>query len=114
MQFIHDGTFYKVARITGPAHNLLSLRFAEGDASTELVVERLKPMLNPSLDGQSVASEAQAGVEDANRQFGTAYRIAALQFADDDSPPESVYRLLAFSLVERLANGLPFVEVLPK
>ncbi|MDH4451840.1 MAG: hypothetical protein QE570_01505 [Verrucomicrobiota bacterium] len=111
MQFIHDGIFHKVARITGPAHNLLSLRFAVGDDQTTPVVERLKPVLDASLDSQSVLSEAKAGVNDANQRFGTSYRIASLQFADDDTPPESVYRMLAFSLVERLVTGLPFVEM---
>lgn len=111
MQFIHDGNFYKVARITGPTHNLLSLRFAIGDDEITPIVERLKPVLDSLLNSQGVLSEAQAGVHEANRRFGTSFRIASLQFADSDTPPESVYRLLAFSLVERLATGQPFVKV---
>ena len=99
---------------TGPAHNLLSLRFASGDEQITPVVERLKPVLNVSLDSERVLNEAQAGVNEANQRFGTSYRIASLQFADDDSPPESIYRLLAFSLIERLATGLTFVEVTAK
>jgi hypothetical protein len=111
MQFIHDGIFYKAARISGPGHNLLSLRFAAGENQITPIVERLKPLLDSSLDSQSVLSEAQAGVFEANQRFGTSFQIASLQFVDDDTSSESVYRLLAFSLVERLAMGLPFVEV---
>ena len=111
MQFIYDGIFYKVARITGPAHNLLSLRFAFGDDQITPVVERLKPVLNGFLNSERVLYEVQAGVNEANQRFGTSYRIASLQFADDDTPPESIYRLLAFSLIERLAKGLTFIAV---
>lgn len=111
MQFIHDGIFHKVARISGPAHNMLSLRFTVGDDQTTPIVERLKPALDASLDGPRILSEAQAGVNEANQRFGTSYRIATLQYTDGDTPPESVYKLLAFSLVERLVTGLPFVEV---
>lgn len=111
MQFIHDGTFHTVARITGPAHNMLSLHFISNGEQSVPVVEQLKTVQNSSLDSQSIVAEAQAGVNEANLQFGSSYQIAALKYADDDTPPESVYRLLAFSLVERLAKDLPFVEV---
>jgi hypothetical protein len=113
MQFIHDGIFYKVVRITGPAHNLLSVRFAFEDEQITPVVERLKPVLKSSLDSERVINEAQAGVDEANQRYGTAYRIATIQYADDDTPPESIYRLLAFSLIERLATGLAFVHINP-
>jgi hypothetical protein len=111
MQFIHDGTFHTVARITGPAHNILSLRLVANGEQAVPVVEQLKTVHNPSLDSQSVVTEAHAGVNEANLRFGSSYRIAALKYASDDTPPESVYRMLAFSLVERLAKGVPFVEV---
>jgi len=110
MQFIHDGIYYKVARITGPGHNLLGLRLADGDNVSAPVVECLKTAPSSPLDRHMVVNEALAGVEEANRQFGTSFRIAILQFSEDDTPPESVYRLLAFSLIERLAKSLPFVK----
>jgi hypothetical protein len=57
-----------------------------------------------------MVKEIMGGVGEANGYFGTHYGIATLKYADDDTPPESIYRFLAFSLIERLANKSPFTS----
>jgi hypothetical protein len=111
MQFIHDGVFHKIARTTGPSHNLLGLDFGregQGEPPTVVVLRTDAP---PYLNGDAVVREVMAGINDANQAFGTHFRVAAIQYSQDDTPPESTYRQLAFSLVERLAKNLPFVGV---
>jgi hypothetical protein len=111
MQFIHDGLFHKVARITGPSHNLLGLEF-----TLEIPVRPPRIVLRPaaaasSLNADAVIGEVIAGIDEANQAFGTHLNVTAIQYLTDDTPPEATYRLLAFSLVERLAKNLPFVSV---
>lgn len=111
MQFIHDGVFHKVARITGPSHNLLGLEFVHEAQEKLPTVALLREQATSGLNGDAVVGEVMAGIDEANQTFGTKFRVAAIQYAEDDTPPESTYRLLAFSLVERLAKNLPFVSV---
>lgn len=108
MQFIHDGVFHKVARITGPTHNLLALQFAQESYAECPAVDVLRSGSKSRLNADAVIREVVTGVDEANDTFGTKFRVAMIQFIDDDSPPYSIYRLLAFSLVERLAKNLPF------
>lgn len=114
MRFIFDGVCHKVSRITGPTHNFLSLRLEVGKGQGEIQIEKVKLSGEASLDEVRVVDEVLAGVEEANQCYGTSFVIVALQFVENDSGPETVYKFLALSIVERLASGLPFTEVPPK
>ena len=106
MQFAYDGTFHKVARITGPTHNMLSLRLIDGLGSSAPSVVNIGNQ--GSLNGGAVASAVLAGVAEANRRFDAHYSVAVLRYCEDDTPPESIYQLLAFSIVERLVADPSF------
>lgn len=111
MQFIRDGVFHKIARITGPSHNLLGLEFGrEGQGEPPKII-MLRADAPFYLNCDAVVREVMAGIDEANQAFGTHFHVAAIQYSQDDTPPESTYRQLAFSLVERLAKNLPFVGV---
>jgi hypothetical protein len=111
MQFLQENDWYKVIRITGPAHNLLGLSFAN-EAEDQVVVQPL-----PVKDGQITRISAEpvrqhvlAGVADANFSLGTYYRVGKIQFVPTDTPPMDIYRSLAKSIVERLARKEAFTQ----
>ncbi len=111
MQFIQENDWYKVVRITGPAHNLLGLEFAR-TVGGPVVIEPL-----PVKDGQDcrigadeVRLSVLAGVVEANQCLGSQYCVKRIQFVPTDSPPADIYRTLAKSIVERLARGEAFAQ----
>jgi len=112
MQFIRVSNYFKVARVTGPSHNMLAIEFCEADETSQIVVESLPSVgdepaaLLPDAVRQNVAE----GVSEANQRFRTNYTVKRMQFVRNDSPPVETYRLLASSIIERLANRLPFTE----
>lgn len=94
-----DGDFYKASRITGPTHNFLAIKFGDSNIN----IERLEPHNSDStavaLDPETIKQEVLRGIERANKRLGTAYRAAIVQFVPDDSPPVSIYSLLAEEIV---------------
>ena len=100
MQIVKDGEFYKLARITGPTHNILSLRY--GDESVDPIVEVLDPNKKGRLVAESVKDQVLLGVSEANRFLGTDYQVHVIQFSQSDSGPSEIYRELARRLTERM------------
>jgi hypothetical protein len=104
MQFVKDNEWYKVVRVTGPSHNLLGIAFAKNGAQSDVVIEALPVETNaPSkLHGKDVRQNVEAGVAEANEALNVNYSVSRIQFVPTDTPPASVYRMLARSIVERL------------
>ena len=113
MQFLFDGACHRVSRITGPKHNLLGIEFDEKACVDPPSVATFHEESTPRLNLDAVVREVAEGVRAANEELGTHFRVAAIQYVADDTPPESTYRLLAFALAERLAKELPFERVPP-
>lgn len=114
MQFFRVGEYLVVARITGPSHNLLQvlLSSVQEVGPTEVACLQLasvKPGAPVRLNEALITSAVLQGVAEANSSFGTNYALVRLRYVADDSPPESVYRELAFRVVERLASGGEFL-----
>jgi len=88
---------------------MLSLRLVTAAEPSAPILENIGG--KGALDGSAVEYAALEGVAEANLRFGVSYEIAALQYCEDDSPPESIYRFFAFSIVERLATNQKFPAV---
>lgn len=105
MQFSRDGEWYQVVRITGPAHNLLALKFGEPHASG-LVFDRMSISNEaPTIDDDDVQRQVLEGVAEANAHLGTSHEIAAIRFVTTDTPSPDVYCSLAKTIVEQMAEG---------
>ena len=104
MQFSFDGEIYKVARITGPAHNYLGLAFMPPGTNGTVQVEpiALKPDEPVRLRADEVRDSVMKGIDEANAELGTSYRPSRIQFVLGDSRPAEIYRMLARRIVERL------------
>ena len=102
MQVKQDGDWLTITRVTGPHHNLLSLRLDRGDgaASPMPTIEALDG--DAAIDGiaeENLLKEVKAGAAAANKRLGKNYRIRAIRFLRSDSPPVEVYRALAERLI---------------
>jgi hypothetical protein len=107
------GDFYRVTRITGPAHNLLGLSFSDGGPES-VTVEKLARPSEPPIDERALAIAVSHGVEQANKALGTSYRLKVIQYVPTDTPDLETYSYLARMIVERLASGLKFDVVAPR
>jgi len=108
MQFAKSGDWYSISRITGPTHNLLRIRF--GDQDIEPTIDKIAgDIYAPTgLVAEDIRHEVIAGVAEANATLGTSYFARAIGYVPSDTPPVSIYRYLAKSLVEHLASGGEF------
>jgi hypothetical protein len=114
MQFVRLGKYFAVARITGPTHNLLQVRFSnKGDSA--VVCECLAPREpGPTLDEANLVANVLNGVVRANQKFRLSHQVTHIRYIATDSNPESTYEQLAYKLVERLAEGGKFQEAEPQ
>lgn len=110
MKFYTDGIFYKAVRITGPAHNYLSLAFADNTPLDSIKIERTNST-SSGLDECVIVRNIVEGVAEANERFAAAFKISTIQYAGDDSPPEEIYKYLAMEIVGRLANKKEFISI---
>ena len=111
MQFVRDGEFYKVARITGPTHNFLGLSLERARPDHLPDVEALDMAAGSGrLDAARVVEAAQRGVAAANEALGSEFLLVKVMFVSDDSPPEDVYESLAEAIIRELVHGTAFSD----
>ena len=110
MQLARNGRWLMVSRITGPTHNLLQMDLAATGGPSIETLPAIGVMPATPLDADEVLRHVIAGVDAANHEFRTSYRVGAVRFVADDSRPESIYHDLAFALIKGLVSGEPIVE----
>ncbi len=109
MQYIIDGEFYKITRVTGPKHNMLGVRFSDTHKEME-VVDLDFSAKQVNFSASEVKSQVQLGLADVNRELGTKYKISAIQFVGSDTKSDSIYAELVKIIVRRLESGCKFMQ----
>lgn len=112
MQFVFDGKFYKVIKITGPTHNMLGLVLDKDKShDIETIALKLKMDEKDNIDPLDVKSQVMSGIEAVNHELGVKYTVEKIQFVPSDTPSESVYKELAIEIIKRLIAGGKFTKV---
>lgn len=97
-----DGLFV-VSRITGPTHNRLALRLAQGTAQMDLHVEVLPPVgecrHHNGLTADETLPAILEGISEANRELGTDYVATYAEIVENDTRQSGVYAYLARHIV---------------
>jgi hypothetical protein len=111
MQFTVDHDVYKVARIAGPEHNFLGLRF--GGNGQEIDVRQLPMRIGerPQIDQDAVLAQVNEGLLEVNDELGTAYAIFQVFIVLSDSPSKTVYKYLTIELIKRIDSQGVFLIV---
>lgn len=104
MWYSIHGNFHRVARITGPTHNLLGLSFSES-APEAVSVERLGDSPARAIDEDLLKRAILSAVDEANATLKTDYHVRRIQYVPADTPEPRIYAFLARQIVERLASG---------
>lgn len=111
MQFIFDNDVYKVARITGPEHNLLGIRLASSRKNIDVVPLPMKNGDRVRIDKGSVLAQIERGLLNVNFRLKKDYIISEVLFLPSDSPSDSVYEYLIFELIKRIDEEGDFLIV---
>jgi len=111
MQFVLDKGIYKVARITGPQHNLLGITIGEVHSPMELVEFPMKKGEQRQVDPKSVLSQVRDGLEEVRKELGKEYIVSKVYFVPSDTPSQSVYKLLTMELIRRIESQEGFIEI---
>ena len=112
MIFSKRGGFYQVLRVTGPRHNFLAVELATGPQEAYPQVGSRPGFCSGhgELDPAAIVSAVLEGLALANGTFNTSYEATSIEYHVGDNPPEEVYGVLAFQIVERLVSGGFLVE----
>ena len=98
MQFIFDSGLYKVARITGPAHNLLAIRLTDSDGTIEVTPLPIKSNEEPQVEFQDVLTQVKSGLASVNKELEKEYCISEIQYVPSDTNSPVVYEMLTKEL----------------
>ena len=111
MQFILDGDIYKIARITGPKHNLLGVRFSETIDKVETILLPTKDGEPQNIEPQDVLREVEEGLNIVNLELNKQYFVSEIYYIPSDTKPVSVYSFLIQELIKRINDGGEFITV---
>ncbi len=99
MQFIIDGDYYKISRITGNHYNFLSIKFSKNPC--EISISDIVKGNKGNLDKAKVLQSVIHGLNEINIELEQNYCISDIQFISTDSKPYSVYTFLTKEIVRR-------------
>lgn len=108
MQFVRIGEYLAVSRITGPSHNLLQVRLRSESGEAPMCECLPSQESGARLDAELLVANVLAGIAEANEKFGVHYGVTHIRYIATDSKPESVYRQLAFKIIEQLETGAEY------
>lgn len=116
MIFSKRGTFCHVSRVTGPTHNSLDIELTTGSQKAQPQVEALAGFCNGhgKLDPAAIVSAVLEGLALANGTYDMEYAAARIRYYTGDNPPEEIYGVLAFRVIERLIEGGAFLTEEPE
>jgi hypothetical protein len=111
MQYVRLGEFFAVSRITGPSHNLLQMRLSNSPQGP-IICEQLSATgvcRHGTLNEDAIAMAVLEGVTLANSQLGSSYVVSHIRYVENDTPPETVYGMLAVKILQHVHSGGVFV-----
>jgi len=111
MQFIYDNGKYKVARITGPQHNLLAISLAERNCNIEVVSLAMKVGERVNVLQEDVLKQVKLGLGMVNEELGKEYYISEVQYLPSDSKTSNIYSFLIKELIKRIDEQGEFIKV---
>ena len=85
MRYSINGDFYRVTRVTGPAHNLLGLSFTKVTPET-VGVERLGSPSEHAIDEDQLKRAVLSGVDHANASLQTDFHVSRIHYVPTDTP----------------------------
>ncbi|HWA82226.1 MAG TPA: hypothetical protein VG820_02240 [Fimbriimonadaceae bacterium] len=102
------GSFWLVARITGPTHNSLLIDLREDEPADSMIVAAEPTdgeVKQGSLDPTKIKQSLLEGIQRSNEEFGTRFWAKEARYFEGDTPGESVYAFLAERVIRHIVEG---------
>ena len=111
MQYVFDGEFYTVAKITGPRHNMLALAFCKIDQGVEVIDLKKSDDEVVNFLPDEIERQVLIGLKEINKELGTNYSVNKIEFISSDSLSNVIYTELTKQIVGRLQSGEEFKRI---
>lgn len=107
MQLVIDGDLYKIAKITGPTHNMLGLSFFQENETGQLNIDDLeiKKSSHNTLNKNNIIEIVTSTIEEFNSEFKVNLRIKTIQFLSSDTPIINCYKELTTQIALKFINS---------
>lgn len=90
MKVVYDDGFYKTAKISGPTHNFLAIKFSDKKNHGIHVVD-LNEKDNSKISGKSLLTQVAEALAKFNRANNCHYQISEIQYIGSDTVSNHVY-----------------------
>ena len=106
---------YVIVRETGNTHNMLGICLSEKPESSVVLIEldSSDELYKKELNGKKILQQVLMAVSDIYEEFDKQFFVKKIQYVKIDSPPESIYRYLAFEILRSaVLNIKPKSEII--
>lgn len=92
---------YVIVRETGNTHNMLGICLSEKPESSVVLIglDSSDELYKKELNGKKILQQVLMAVSDIYEEFDKQFFVKKIQYVKTDSPPESIYRYLAFEIL---------------
>jgi hypothetical protein len=114
--YIQPDNGYVIVRETGNVHNMLGICLSDKpESSVMLVGLNSDNFYKNKLDEKKIMRQVLMATSDIYAEFEKRFFIKKIQYVKTDSPPESIYRYLAFEILRSVVLNIePKSEIILK
>lgn len=107
MKLIVDNDKFKMAFVSGPRHNFLSLVIVDNKLNFEFEINDLSDDNKGGINNQQqVKKQILEGLDYVNKELGTNYRISHAEYSSSDTSSNNLYTALTINIIkEAHSNG---------
>lgn len=107
MKLIVDDNKFKMAFVSGPRHNFLSLVIESTKLNFEFDLNDLNSDGKDKLHNQQqIKDQILDGLKHINQELSSNYRISSAEYSSADTPSDSVYKILTINIIKEAdSNG---------
>ena len=102
MKLIVDDNKFKMAKITGPRHNFLSLSIVKNKLNFDFNLNDVEESNhNIQINEDTITKQILDGLDKINKALNKNYRIEFAEYSSKDTPSENVYEELTMNIIEK-------------
>ncbi|AUI87689.1 hypothetical protein BS333_14880 [Vibrio azureus] len=101
MIFTYNDGFYKLARITGPCHNLLCIKLSNVSVDN-IIMTPVGAEQPENITADEVHKQVIEGLQYINEHFPLKFHVSEVQYLPSDTYSRNVYRKLIIEIARRI------------
>ncbi|UTZ21852.1 hypothetical protein [Vibrio campbellii] len=102
MIFNYSDGFYRLARVTGPSHNLLCIKLSNVSVDN-IIITPLGKDKPENITSDEVRKQVNEGLKQINDSCPFGFYVSEVQYVPSDTFSSTVYRNLIIEIARRIA-----------